>query len=397
MQGRNRAIRIALDPHLPPGQFFMRRAPTAEPAALNPDSGGALSLGYSGTASLYQALRALHVTKGSRVLVPAYNCGHEVEAARRTGAQLDYYRIGRDLRPDPGDIAELLAKPCAVVVVTHFFGFPSPLREIAELCRRQGVKLIEDCAHCLLEPGNPGGFGLHSDAAVFSLRKTLPLATGGAVWARAGTALDWQATAPPRLSLTRRKLFLLSKALRASSSGWQKSAAFWLARGACQMVGGLCGLAQAMGSTQHDPEDESFEFPDATLGWDMDSWSRGLLSNFNYADVAARRRGNFSLLHERFRERWPQSMLLPPARAPVCPLSYAFLARDRARLLARLHERGVPALDWWSQFHAAVPWNRFPVERELKDRVVALPVHQDLDAAAIEAMRSALEESADLL
>lgn len=397
MNGRSRAIRIALDPHLPPGDFFMNRTAVVTTDARSPMSGGKLAMSYSGTASLYQALRALHVGPGARVLLPAYNCGHEVEAARRTGAQLDYYRVGRDLRPDLGHIAELLVKPCAALVITHFFGFPPATRDVSELCRRQGVKLIEDCAHCLLEPGNPGGIGLHSDAAIFSLRKTLPLATGGAVWMKAGTQFDWQAIAPPKLSVTRRKLYLLSKALRASSRRWQTSAAFWVARGAYQVSGGLCGLAQGVGWTQHDPEDESLEFPEETLSWGMDSWSQALLSSFNYPDIAARRRKNFSVLHEVFRNRWPESLLLPSAPEPVCPLSYAFLARDRARLLSRLNERAVPALDWWSQFHPAVPWDEFPVERDLKERAVSLPVHQGLDGAAIAAMLAVLGESEELI
>jgi dTDP-4-amino-4,6-dideoxygalactose transaminase len=396
MQDRHRAIRIALDPHLPLGKFFSSRTPAA-PDALSPGSGGKLWLSYSGTASLYQALRAMHVKTGTRVLLPAYNCGHEVEAARRTGAQLDYYRIGRDLRPDLGHIAELLAKPCAVLVITHFFGIPPAVRDIAELCRRHGVKLVEDCAHCLLEPGNPGGIGLHADAAVFSLRKTLPLATGGALWLKAGITFDWQATAPPKLSAMRRELYLLGKALRASPGRWRKSPAFWAARGAYQVNNGLCFLAQCLGRAQHDPEDESLEFPEETLGWDMDSWSRGLLSRFNYPDIATRRRKNFNLLHEGFRERWPQSLLLPSVRAPICPLGYAFLAKDRTRLLTGLNERGVPALDWWSQFHPAVPWNQFPVETDLKNHVVALPVHQDLDAAAIPTMLAALAEAEELV
>jgi hypothetical protein len=265
------------------------------------------------------------------------------------------------------------------------------------LCRRQGVKLIEDCAHCLLEPGNPGGIGLHADAAVFSLRKTLPIATGGAVWLKAGTEVNWQASAPPRLSVMRRELYLLSKALRASPNRWRRSPAFWAARGAHLVSSGLCGLAQFLGRTQHDPEDESLGFPDETLGWNMDAWSRGLLSSFNYPDIAARRRKNFSVLQEFFRERWPQSRLLPSVREPVCPLSYAFLAKDRARLLARLNDRGVPALDWWSQYHPAVPWDQFSVEQSLKDQVVALPVHQDLDAEALAAILAALEGAEELI
>jgi dTDP-4-amino-4,6-dideoxygalactose transaminase len=397
MKDRIRATRIALDPHLPLGEFFTSRAPAEATDALSPGSGGKLCLSYSGTSSLYLAFRAMQVGAGARVLLPAYNCGHEIEAARRTGARLDYYRVGGDLRPDLGHIAELLAKPCTVLVVTHFFGFPPAMREISELCRRQGVKLIEDCAHCLLEPGNPGGIGLHADAAVFSLRKTLPIATGGAVWLKAGTGFDWQAIAPPRLSVMRRELYLLSKALRASPGRWQRSPAFWAARGAYHVSSGLCGLAQWLGRIQHDPEDESLGFPDETLSWDMDSWSRGLLRSFNYPDIAARRRRNFSVLHEVFRERWPQSLLLPSVRAPVCPLGYAFRAKDRARLLARLNERGVPALDWWSQYHPAVPWDQFPVEQGLKDQVIALPVHQDLDADALAAMLAALGEAEELI
>lgn len=78
-----------------------------------------------------------------------------------------------------------LDKPSeCVFVITHIGGWINPdIVEIAELCKREGIALIEDCAHSL--GATLGGLhsGLFGDAGVYSLysTKAVPAGEGGIV------------------------------------------------------------------------------------------------------------------------------------------------------------------------------------------------------------------------
>src|SRR6202000_402945 len=53
--------------------------------------------------------------------------------------------------------------------------WPTELDKLVEYCRDRKIKLLEDCALSLFGKGA----GLRGDAAIFSLRKSLPVCDGG--------------------------------------------------------------------------------------------------------------------------------------------------------------------------------------------------------------------------
>ena len=99
---------------------------------------------------------------------------------RAAGATLRYYPIRRDMTLDPDDVERCCrAHNAGLLYVIHYAGWPQPMTELVDLCRRRGMLLVEDCALALLSEadGRPlGGFG---DWSVFCLYKTLPLPHGG--------------------------------------------------------------------------------------------------------------------------------------------------------------------------------------------------------------------------
>ena len=52
---------------------------------------------------------------------------------------------------------------------------------------------------------------------------------------------------------------------------------------------------------------------------------------------------------------------------------------DPLSLLRQLETSGIEAELFWSDFHPAFPAQEFQESTYLKTRVVALPIHQDLD------------------
>jgi dTDP-4-amino-4,6-dideoxygalactose transaminase len=41
--------------------------------------------------------------------------------------------------------------------------------------------------------------------------------------------------------------------------------------------------------------------------------------------------------------------------------------------------RGIAAIAWWAGYHRELRWEEFTEARFLKDRLLVLPIHQDLD------------------
>jgi hypothetical protein len=148
----------------------------------------ALSL-PSATLGLRVALDAAGVRPGDRVLVPAYDWTAALSAVESLGAAavaVDVELPGCAM--DPGALGTALDRAArdravAAVVVTHLFGVPARVEEIAALCRSSGIPLIEDCSQSLGATVGGMAVGSFGDFAVcsFGSNKILDIEDGGVV------------------------------------------------------------------------------------------------------------------------------------------------------------------------------------------------------------------------
>jgi dTDP-4-amino-4,6-dideoxygalactose transaminase len=145
---------------------------------------------WQGRVAFYGILKALGVGPGDHVLVPGYTCFVVPSAIFFAGGQPDYV----DIDPDtlnislPGIEAACGAQTRAVLV-QHTYGVTANVFSIVQWARRQGVAVIEDCAHALgsryLDPeGVWHEVGTAGDAAFFSSHWKKPVSTGLGGWAR---------------------------------------------------------------------------------------------------------------------------------------------------------------------------------------------------------------------
>ena len=141
---------------------------------------------FLGRVAIWQLCNIWRLGPGDEILMPAYNCGTEVDPFLVHGCKVVLYRVDEKTRIDVPDIMRRRTRQTKVVYVTHFFGWPQDLEELARWCQAEQLRLVEDCALALFSSGPDGPLGLRGDAAIYSLGKSLPVPAGGVLTLRAG-------------------------------------------------------------------------------------------------------------------------------------------------------------------------------------------------------------------
>jgi perosamine synthetase len=135
----------------------------------------------SWTGSALAALDHAGVGPGDVVLCPSNTFAATPLAAIHLGARVEFVDCERDdLCMSPAHLERMLAKhrPKAVVVV-HIGGHIAfRIREIAALCRAEGVFLLEDCAHAHGATFEGRQAGTWGDAGAYSFYATKTISTG---------------------------------------------------------------------------------------------------------------------------------------------------------------------------------------------------------------------------
>ena len=94
----------------------------------------------------------------------------------------EIYLIGTEsnsLMPSVEIVENVIKNGIDALIITHIGGYPNPNIElIAKLCLKNGVILIEDCAHSPLVKINKKLVGTFGDAAILSFYPTKPIPAG---------------------------------------------------------------------------------------------------------------------------------------------------------------------------------------------------------------------------
>lgn len=135
----------------------------------------------NGTDALALALRALGVKPGDSVATVSHTAVATVAAVDMIGAVPVLVDIGaHGYTMDPGHLADTLAKRrVKAVVAVHLYGQPVDLRAIADITRRHGAWLVEDCAQAHGARWHGQRVGSVGDAAAFSFYPTKNLGAFG--------------------------------------------------------------------------------------------------------------------------------------------------------------------------------------------------------------------------
>jgi dTDP-4-amino-4,6-dideoxygalactose transaminase len=345
---------------LPPLPFVDLQRPDHHPFPLGRP---VCSLHRLGRHALFQGVRACGLKAGDEVLVPAYHHGSEVEALVRAGLQCRFYGEGESLEPDAAELEALVGPRTRALLLIHYLGLPQDARRWRGWCDARGLLLIEDAAQAWLASieGRPvGSFG---HIAIFCLYKSFGVPDGAA---------------------------LVSRARPAASDGAGGLGVGGVAlRHAAWLMGRSPALARVGATVRRERRysaEEDIRLGDTATG--ASAATSFLLPRVADPAAASRRRANYRLLLTRLgRIVPPQFAELPDGASPfVFPIETA----RRSELLERLARQAIEAIAFWSVPHHELAVSQFPYVRALRERIVGLPIHQELRPRDIEQLARAV-------
>ncbi len=335
---------------------------------------------YFARNAIFQAVKDLGLD-GGEVLVPAYHHGVEIEALIEAGARVKFYSVGRRFEVDLHEVEGMIGPETKALYLTHFLGFPGPVREMKALAMKHGLPLIEDCALSLFSADGDLPLGVTGDAAIFCLYKVLAVPDGGVlIYPRhpegRTAAPDIDPRPPPPLASSVAVLassVLRNVALRGGKPG--RALRRWTLRLGKRALR-ASNVEPVLAGTQH------FNRAHARLG--PSRLTEHLLRVQDVPRIVSRRRRNYLYLLEALRDvSTPLFDTLPAGIAPLC---YPLLVEDNRRFMEQLVDRGIEAVDFWREGHPACDVSRFPDVARLRRSVVEIPCHQDLTLETLASM-----------
>ncbi|MGH8546018.1 MAG: DegT/DnrJ/EryC1/StrS family aminotransferase [Gammaproteobacteria bacterium] len=345
-----------------------------------------LTLTYNGRGAIYQLLQALDRRGRDTVLVPAFHCPTVVDPALAAGWRVRFYRIDQQLSIDANDFAGRIDRRVAAVLVINYLGFPSNLEAIADVCRRSGIVVIEDCSHSFLMANPLRLAGERGDAATYSFWKTVPSLVGGGIRIN----VDFlRSTFPPGSipipDSVRRIKWLLEQVIDNSSSSPLRLG-----------VQRLESMRRRMKRANSRPIDEvvrklQFEYPfDPVLATAGMPWSaRMILNRVDLDAVCSQRRDHYQNYASLLDDTSTMRRLNPRLPDRICPWAFPVLLESRSEIDYKLRENGVPLFTFGETLHPAVQ-KRGAVDEHtrsvtdyLSNCLLCLAVHQNLDSDTV--------------
>lgn len=333
---------------------------------------------YRGRSAVALACCLLGIGTGDEVLVPAYNCGTEIDAVLHSGARVLGYQVSRRCEIDLEDLVARRSSQTRAVYLIHYFGWEQPMEELRQWCDEHGLLLIEDCALALFSSGTSGAVGRSGDAAIFSLPKTLGFCHGGLLSLAASRVLE----AMPLLASAGFSTLLSEMRHSAKATvfrGLERLGLYGALLSARHRPQGGGQPAGVNGGYSPMPKDYYFN-PRVDAERALHPRAHAAAASISWQEIVRRRRANYLLLAGALDGVPGVEPLYHGLPTGVCPLSFPLLVPSRDRCARALRARGIAALPWWAGYHReAFDWPQFQDACWLKDNMLTLPVYQGLD------------------
>lgn len=335
--------------------------------------GGRKVFTADGRSALSAGLKILGISRDDTVLIPAYICKIIPSLLTGLGISYRYYPLKQDLSIDTDGLRKLIdSTDSKAVIILHYLGFIDPgFDDVIRLCRDKGLKIIEDCVHALYSKNKGRMVGADGDIGIFSLHKALGTPTGGMLtinFEYEGTIeLKEMPFAKKALRTVRSLIYILEKAVGFSVRPY------------------LLSLKQIRRVIRKDKEEK------VAKCYAMDRISLKIFKNSEEAGTVRKQRENFNYLLNKVSEFGlvPIYKELPDG---VSPFGFPILLEERDKIHCMLYRKGFLINALWDELPEDIYEKEFPVSHYLRQRILVLPVHQDIERRHLDALMKTIRE-----
>ncbi len=132
--------------------------------------------------ALYLVLTNLKLQLGDEVIIQSFICGSLPLAIEKAGGKVVFVDVNKaTFNLDLRNVEEKITSRTKAVIFVHTYGNPTAIAEVAQLCQKRNLILIEDIAHALGARYNRRLAGTFGDYAIYSFTKQMINVGGGAL------------------------------------------------------------------------------------------------------------------------------------------------------------------------------------------------------------------------
>lgn len=133
----------------------------------------------SGTAALHVAIGAVNPDPGDEIITSAItDLGTIIPILYQNAVPVFADTDPETLTVDPADVERLITPRTRAIVAIHLFGNACRMEALAEISRRKGIPLIEDCCQAHLTRYQGRLLGTYGDIGCFSFQQSKHMTTG---------------------------------------------------------------------------------------------------------------------------------------------------------------------------------------------------------------------------
>ena len=133
----------------------------------------------SGSSSLEMCVKVLDLKKGDEVIIPSFTFIATAQAILNVGAIPVLGPTDKDtFNLDINNLQKYVTKKTKAIIFVHLFGNPSGIKEISIFCKKNNIKLIEDCAQAFGAKYKTKSVGTYGDCAAFSFNSCKHVSSG---------------------------------------------------------------------------------------------------------------------------------------------------------------------------------------------------------------------------
>ena len=353
-----------------------------------------IALVTSGRVAIAMALRELGIKKGDIVLIPAYHCSSMVEPVLWAEAIPVFFSINSDTIVNIEDITNKITPDVKAILVTHYFGFHQPMLQIQQLCKKNNIALIEDCAHSffgIIDNQPVGSFG---DYSIASSMKFFPIYDGGCL-VSSTRPLDSSGLRPSGVRFNIKSLLnTLEQAFEYNRLNILIPFLYWplkLKDWSWSLVKKIFlhkKITIGPGSSEG-----GYSFDPSWIDKEISAPSRFFMCISNKQRIATERRKNYQYIYKQLSAINGARPLYNTLPENVVPYVIPVIFDNPEKIFPILKNQGVPILRFGETLWEGVTENVCNTSIRLSRQLFQFPCHQELTQSDIDWMVNTIKET----